>query len=422
MTSWLEGTPFAAIPGALAAGLVAGGLLPLLGMWVVLQRVVFLGITLAQVAAAGVALALVLDLPLLPFAMATTLLVVGVGATRRGRVTTLGDSTLGATFCAASALALLFISRSASDLDEVQHVLHGNLIYALPGDLRLMGFTLAGGVLLLGACFKELLFAAFDTETAAALGLRARLWQLLLFVVLAVSLSVSMRTTGSLLCFSMLVLPPLAALQLGRGITASFLLASALGVLGTLAGLALAVSADLHVESSITLSLFVLVPICAGWRRHAALGLLLAGLALALGALVQPAALPDSHHGHQHAPAPADTFHVDVALTATQAGDGALVVQWAATVQRGKSAEDHAPAALWLLLTGDGVFHEHLLLPHPQDLPLGESRHAGSLRLVAPGPVHRLEGQLWSGPSSALDAAPLDPGLAAAQGCDVSRT
>ena len=71
--SWLEGTPFAAIPGALLGGLVAGTLMPLLGMWVVLQRVVFLGVTLAQLAAAGVALALVLDLPVLPFALALRL-------------------------------------------------------------------------------------------------------------------------------------------------------------------------------------------------------------------------------------------------------------------------------------------------------------------------------------------------------------
>ena len=69
MSHLLDGTPLAVIAEASAAALVAGALLPILGMWVVLQRVVFLGITLSQVAAAGVALGLLLDLPPLPLGL-----------------------------------------------------------------------------------------------------------------------------------------------------------------------------------------------------------------------------------------------------------------------------------------------------------------------------------------------------------------
>ena len=418
--SWLEGTPFAAIPGALLGGLVAGTLMPLLGMWVVLQRVVFLGVTLAQLAAAGVALALVLDLPVLPFALATTLLVVAVGATRKGRVSTLGDSTLGATFCAASALSLLFIARSAADMDEVQHVLHGNLIYATPEDVGLVALTLVGGLAALGLFFKELLFSTFDTETAAALGVRARLWQLLLFVVLAVSLSVSMRTTGSLLSFAMLVLPPLAALRLGLGLRGSFLAASALGLVGTLAGLTFAVAADLHLESSITLALFVLIPVCAGWHRHPILGLTLAAAAVG-GAWLMRAELPEPEAGHAHhhdeLVAEGTSFHADVELRARY-GDGSVLVEWTLVAHR-DDGDPRVPDQLWLLVLGDGVFHEHLLVADPHELPPGDSEHRGSFRLEVDGNPHRLDGQLWSGPSEALAAEPLDVEVAGVLGCDV---
>ncbi len=418
MTGWLDGTPFEAIPGAVAGGLVAGTLMPALGLWVVLQRVVFLGVTLAQIAAAGVALGLVLDLPSLPLGLFVTLGIVTIAGSRR-RVTRLGDASLGAGFCVASALALLFISRSAADLDEVRHVLHGNLIYATSDAVTVVAVTLSLGVAVVALFYKELLFATFDAETAAALGLRARGWQLLLFLVLAVALTVSARTTGSLLSFGMLVLPPLAALRLHRGMTATLVLSCGLGFIGTLAGLALAVSADLHVESSIVLSLFLLIPVCAGWRRHPALGLAVAALAVAGGAALEPVR-EDPHHEHHERATQPDPFHVDVRLEASQPRvGGAIRVGWTAEVHH-EHMHEGEPPAVWLLLTGDGLFDQHVLLPDVSALPEGDSTHSGSYLVETRDRVHRVEGQLWSGPAESLDAEPLDPVHALVQGCDVS--
>jgi zinc transport system permease protein len=423
VTGWLNDTAFAAIPGAVVGGLIAGSLLPLLGMWVVLQRVVFLGVTLAQVAAAGVALGLVLDLPPLTFGMVVTLGVVTLAGSRKS-LTDLGDAALGAGFCVASALSLLFISRSAADLDEVRHVLHGNLIYATPDAVWSVAVTLAGCVTVIGIFFKEVLFTSFDAESAAALGMRARRWQLLLFLMLAVALSVSMRTTGSLLSFAMLVLPPLAALRLHTGLRTTFLLAACLGFVGTLGGLALAVSADLHVESSITVSLFALIPVCAAWRRHPLLGVALAGaLVTAAAALppVEPAIVHPHHHEPTLAPDPQEPFHADVHLSASQpATGGPIRLEWEATVHR---EEDDAsvPAALWLVLSGDGLFDEHVLIPNVRLIPEADSRHSGTYQVAADTLVHRLEGQLWSGPSESMEAEPLDPVHALVEGCDVIR-
>jgi len=418
VNAWLDGTPFEAIPGAVAGGLVAGTLLPLLGLWVVLQRVVFLGVTLAQIAAAGVALGLVLDLSPVTFGLASTVLVVAIAGSRQ-QVTRLGDAALGAGFCVASALSLLFISRSAADLDEVQHVLHGNLIYASGDAVLSVGLTLLAGVAVLGLFFKELLFSSFDAVTAAALGLKARGWQLLLFVVLAVALSVSMRTTGSLLSFAMLVLPALAALRLGLGLRSSFVAAPVLGFVGTLAGLSWAVYADLHVESSITVVLFILLPVCAGWRKHPALGLTLAAAAVA-GALAVPQTqtpFGDHDHHHDHQIAMDDPFHVDVTLRALQESD-AIRVEWSLHVHRTED-EETVPPAIWLLLTGDGIFHEHLVMADPGLLPPGDTDHTGVFVLESSSRAHRLDGQLWSGPSDDMDSEPLDPTHAIVEGCDV---
>ena len=192
--------------------------------------------------------------------------------------------------------------------------------------------------------------------------MKARGWQLLLFLVLAVALTVSARTTGSLLSFGMLVLPPLAALRLHRGMTSTLALSCGLGFVGTLAGLALAVSADLHVESSIVLSLFLLIPVCAGWRRHPGLGLAIAALAVAGGSALEPVR-DDPHHEHHERAAHPDPFHVDVRLEASQPRvGGAIRVSWTAEVHHEREHEAE-PASVWLLLTGDGLFEQHVLLP-----------------------------------------------------------
>jgi len=418
-------TLFGSLPGAVESGLVAGALLPLLGMWVVLQRVVFLGVTLAQVAAAGVALGLVLGWPVLPLGIGLTLAVVAGGfvtGDRGGRWT---DSSLGALFCAASALALLFISRSPAELDEVNHVLHGNLIYAGEGDAALLSGVLLAAVLLLGACFKELLLASFDLETAAALGLRARGWLALLFAVLAVVLALSMRTTGSLLSFAMLVLPPLAALRLRLGLRGSFVGASLLGLVGSAAGLALAFHADLHLESSITLCLFLLIPVCAAWTRHPLLGASLAA-ALVFGGLQLEPLETEPHHHHPPADADPDAaprWHLDAHLDARAEGD-ALRVDWVLDVQRPADAASAAspdpepfPPSLWLVVTGDGLFHEHELIHDARELPSGASQHRGSFLVDGAPALTHVDGQLWS--ASMLEGAPLPGDRADVAGCDL---
>jgi zinc transport system permease protein len=423
VSGWWAGSPFAVIPGAAQAALLAGALLPLLGLWIVMQRVVFLGVTLSQVAAAGVALGLLLHLPALPLGLALCgLMVAGLAHRLQGGVGSGGDSALGAAFCLASALALLFISRSPADLDQVSHILHGNLIFATDRDVRLMGAALLGGTALIGLCFGRILFCAFDGETAAALGLPVRRWLLLLFAVLAIALTFSMQTTGALLTFALLILPPLAALQLQVGLRATFALSALLGVVGAVAGLLVAVYADLHVESSIVVASFLLLPLARLLRasRRLALTALLAGAALvATVPLLAPA--PDDPPGARHVESDGDgahpAFRVDVHLSATRAAaaPGRVTVRWSLGAR--STDDEHLPAALWLIVTGDGVLSEQPLVPDTQALARGTAGASGAFVLEGAERARRLAGQLWSGPSGALDALPVDGGVVL--GCEV---
>ncbi|MHC4845084.1 MAG: metal ABC transporter permease [Planctomycetota bacterium] len=410
MTDLLAGTPLEVIPGATVAALIAGTLLPLLGLWVVLQRVVFLGITLAQVAAAGVALGLLLGLPPLPLGFALCLAMILV-FTRRARTGVKGDSELGAAFCAASALALLFISRSPAEMDEVEHVLHGNLIFATEFEVaRITVALLAGlGVILLFA--KQFLFSAFDRETAAALGVRTRGWILLLFGMLAVVLTLSMRTTGALLTFALLILPALAALQLRVGLRATFVAAAVMGFSASLGGLLVAVTADLHLESSIVVAAFLLLPVVGGWRAHPILGVvLLVALAFVPARLAPdvPAVLPADGPTTQPAAAIDDEpFHVDVHLDARPGAEPTqLQVHWRLDLHR-HDADAELPPGLWLVLSGTGLSAEVPMVRDCSALGPGDHEIEGGMLIPASGGVAEISGQVWTGPTDDIESLPV---------------
>lgn len=427
MNDLLAGTPLAVIPDATVAALIAGTLLPLLGLWVVLQRVVFLGITLSQVAAAGVALGLFFGWPPLPpgFLLCGVLVLVFTRRLRGGGgVGAGGDSALGAAFCAASALALLFISRSPADLDQVEHVLHGNLIYAAPADVLGMTAALLGGLAVISMFKKELLFCAFDGETASALGLNTRGWTLLLFGVLAIVLSLCMRTTGSLLTFALLVLPPLAALQFRRGLGATFALAAGLGFLATLGGLLVAVTADLHLESSIVVTAFLLLPLASLWRLSPLLAL--AGIAALAWAAPQLAPKPPAtlargssggvagahaaglHEDESHAHAKPTPLSLDVHVYPRAGARPATTeLPWTLDLHDARPAAP-LPPAFWLVLSGPGLSHEQPLVADTSGLPAGDQALSGSFTLPGDLTGVALSGQVWSGPTSSLSAEPLD--------------
>lgn len=420
--SWLAGTPFEIIPDATLGGLVAGAALPVLGVWVVLQRVVFLGVALAQVAAAGVALGLFLDVPPLPLGFALALLT-AVPFTRadRGRGRAATDARLGAAFCGASALALLFISRSPAEMDEVHHVLHGNLIYASRGDVLAMAVTALAGLLVVGLATPRILFSAFDRETARAMGMRPRAWLLLLFAVLAAVLTLSMRTTGSLLAFALLVLPPMTALPFARGMRSLFALSSALGVAGTACGLLVAIVADLHLESAVVVTLFALLVLGTLARVHPLLALAVAAAIVALVPRLAPdeAGRPaEQGHGHEarigsHASHPvlAEPYHLDLLLDVTAVEslpDGRTRIAYAWTLELHRHDREAAlPPALWLVLLLDGhPADERVLVTDTAGLGQ-DATLRGDGEVMVDEPPREFATQLWTAPTRDVTAEPV---------------
>lgn len=238
-------------PCALLAGTLIALVCALLGVFVILKRVVFIGITLAEVAACGIALAMLAGLPPLTGAMALTLATVGLLAVPFENQRIPRDAVLGVLFVAGSSLSVLLVAHSGLGLHEIKALLYGDLILTSPRDAAVIAAVLlpaAGGLLLL---LRPLLYAFLDRDAAMVLGVRPSRWEVGFFLVLGGVIATTSKVAGSLLVFCYLVVPAATALLLSRRLGVVLLLAALISVAATVTGMAVSVATDLPTNQTV---------------------------------------------------------------------------------------------------------------------------------------------------------------------------
>ncbi len=203
-------------PYALACGLLIGTVCSLFGVFVILKRIVFIGITLSEVAACGIAAAFVLRIPPFAGAAALTLSAVAVLSAPFENKRLPRDAVLGVLFVLATASGVLIVSHSAFGLMEVKALLYGDLILATGRDLALLACILLPGAAAFFLFLRPTLNAFLDRETAQVLGGRPALWENLFFIALGLVVSAASHTAGALLVFCYLIVSPATALVLTR--------------------------------------------------------------------------------------------------------------------------------------------------------------------------------------------------------------
>jgi zinc transport system permease protein len=231
------------------AGVIAGATLGYLGVYIVLRRMVFVSAALSQAAGLGVALAFyaqivlgtasILGEPLfvaMAFTIATMLVLVRDGTERwMSR-----ESLLGAVYLVGAAGALLVGTKIRQEAHDIQTILFGAAVLVTPADLKKLELVGAASLLLQLGAGRGFRFASFDRDGARIRGLPVRLLDLLLFVSIAVSVSVATRVLGALPVFAFSVLPAMAAILVARNVRAAMIVAAALGAFAGGAGYVLA--------------------------------------------------------------------------------------------------------------------------------------------------------------------------------------
>lgn len=222
---------------ALLAGVLAGLLCGVLGFFVVLKRLSFIGVGISHSAFGGIAIGVVLGVePLLAAAVFATLVAWAIGwLSRAGRLHE--DTSIGILFSSAMALGVALISLSRTYQVDLFGYLFGNILSVSSGDLWLLAiitfFVLAG----IGLLFKEFLFVAFDEEVARASGLPVTVLSFLLLTCLALAVVAAIRVVGIILVEALLVIPAAIGYQLARGYRTMLLVSVLSAVLSAIAGL-----------------------------------------------------------------------------------------------------------------------------------------------------------------------------------------
>ena len=235
---WLtEPFTLAFMQRALLASLAVGVVCSVLGCYVVLRGMAFLGDALAHAILPGVAVAYLIGVNLLAGALVAAVLVAaGIGLfSRQGTVKE--DTAIGILFAAALSLGIVLISTVRTYATDLTHIMFGNVLGVSAGDLWLTALLAAGVLLTVVLLYKELLLAAFDPVLAHVLGRRPELLRFVMLGLLAVTIVVSLQTVGVGLVAALLVTPAATAYLLTRRLWTMMLTAALIGAASSVVGL-----------------------------------------------------------------------------------------------------------------------------------------------------------------------------------------
>jgi zinc transport system permease protein len=263
---------YAFVQRALLAGILVGLLCGVLGFFVVLKRLSFIGVGISHSAFGGIAIGVLAGVePLLAAAVFSTVVAWAIGwLSRKGRLHE--DTAIGILFSSAMALGVVLISLSSTYQVDLFGYLFGNILAVSANDLWLLGGIAVVVLGLVGLLFKELLFLAFDEEVARANGLPVTPLYFVLLGCLALAVVAGIRVVGIVLVEALLVIPAAIGYQLARGYRAMLCLSVAAAVLSAVAGLFVSYVLNIAAGATIVLVLTLLfvVALAVGRMRRAA--------------------------------------------------------------------------------------------------------------------------------------------------------
>jgi ABC-type Mn2+/Zn2+ transport system permease subunit len=247
---------------ALLASVLVGALTALVGAYVVLKGLAFIGDAVSHAAFPGVVVAFVLKLPIYPGAIVAALLTaIGIGWVSRRAALRL-DTAIGVLFAGAFAAGVLLMSTIKGYVGDLMSFLFGNVLAVTSADVWVVAGLSALVLLAIAATYKELLFATFDPLGAQAAGYPVGLLEYGLLVLVALAVAVSIQVVGIILVVAMLVTPAATAQLLTRRFARLLLLAVGLSMVESVVGLYLSFYGNWASGATIVLVETVVFGVC----------------------------------------------------------------------------------------------------------------------------------------------------------------
>ncbi len=262
---------------AFLAAALAATVCAVVGTFVVLKGLAFMGDAVAHSSLLGIAAAYLIGGSIFwgAFAWAVPASVAITFISRHARIRL--DTSVGIIYAGGFALGIIVASQASNYTSDLFSFLFGNVLGVSWSEVILIG-VVAGVVLsLVGLFYKELLFTSYDATMAAASGIPVRLMQYLLPVLVGVTTVAALKTVGIVLVLALLVTPPATAGLLARRLPSIMAVSVVVSLASVVAGLYLSYHLDLPSGPSIVMvatGLFVLALVLSPsrglvgyWRR-----------------------------------------------------------------------------------------------------------------------------------------------------------
>ncbi len=245
MPSVFDALSYDFVRHAILAGVLAAILCGVIGPFVVVKRLAFIGGGISHAAFGGLGLCFYLGLNPIWGAIGVSLLfaiLLGLVDTERVRSQ---DALIGVLWAAGVAVGIVFIAKTPGYAPNLMTYLFGNILLVTRTDVWIT-FGLSTAVLATVALFyKGLVAVAFDEVFARVQGAPVRFLRTLLLVLMALTVVILIQVVGIILVIALLTIPPVIALMLCRDLKWVILTSVGLGVAMTLAGLWVSYEADL---------------------------------------------------------------------------------------------------------------------------------------------------------------------------------
>lgn len=222
---------------ALLAASVVGVVCAVIGAYMVLRGLAFMGDALSHSAFPGVVVAYMLHAPFyIGAAVAALATAISIGwVTRRGGLRT--DTTIGVLFAGMFALGIFLFSLIPSYVGDLFGFLFGEVLAIGTGDLIALVVLALVVLAMVFFLWKELLYTTFDPLGAAASGLPVALLDYLLLALIAITIVVSLQAVGIILVVAMLVTPAATAQLVTHSFARLLLVAVGIGLVAPVIGL-----------------------------------------------------------------------------------------------------------------------------------------------------------------------------------------
>lgn len=239
---------------ALLAGVLVSILCAVVGTWVVLRGLSFVGDALAHGVLPGIAVAVLVGAPTFAGAAVGALVMMGGVNVVRRRTRLSADTAVGLLFVGMLALGVIITSRSSSFTGDITRILFGEILGVGTEQLVWTAVVTTAVAALTWVMRRPFQLLCIDNDLAETSGFPARRYDALMLAMVGVVVVASFQTVGTLLVFGMLVAPAATAALVTRRIGTMMLVAALVGSLSTWVGLVVSYEANLAAGASVVLT------------------------------------------------------------------------------------------------------------------------------------------------------------------------